>query len=562
MKIAKLLSAAFTAAFFIASAHAQNGTATNHAFLLGKGAGVQGYTSLLCASAQLAVGQSAADPICKTITGDVTLSAAGAVTLNTVNSNVGSFGSATASPTFTVNAKGLITAASSNTITPAIGSITGLGTGCATFLGTPSSANLRACLTDEVGTGAAYFIGGALGTPASATLTNATGLPLSGLTTQAANTIVANATGSAASPTAVDISTLTAKASPAASDLVLISDQAASGALKKATISSIASAGSVSSLNGQTGALIGWQTPGARITLTSGVAIMTSTVTAANTVIVTPSGTGQIGIYNGTNVVPTVFAEVSQLTTDTTKSPAAVTTNSNYDVFCWIDSGTNRCTRGPAWTTNTARGTGAGTSELDFTTVPGLPTNKNAITNGPAANRGVYMGTIHSNGTSTIDYIVGGSASGGTAVSLGVWNMWNPNQSAFSSVDSGTSYTYNSNTPRQARASAGNQISFVVGLSINAIEINYQTRIATAATAASFGTTCIGEDSTSTCATPRGFVFAPTAAAVIGSPPSAVNKVPLLGYHTYAAVEACDAAPTTVTFNGDSNATLSAQVWN
>ena len=56
--------------------------------------------------------------------------------------------------------------------------ITALGTGMATWWGTPSSANLRATLTDEVGTGAAYFVSGALGTPASATLTNATGLPL------------------------------------------------------------------------------------------------------------------------------------------------------------------------------------------------------------------------------------------------------------------------------------------------------------------------------------------------------------------------------------------------
>lgn len=51
-----------------------------------------------------------------------------------------------------------------------------------TFAATPSSANLRSLLSDEVGTGAAYFVGGALGTPASATLTNATGLPLTGLT--------------------------------------------------------------------------------------------------------------------------------------------------------------------------------------------------------------------------------------------------------------------------------------------------------------------------------------------------------------------------------------------
>lgn len=50
-----------------------------------------------------------------------------------------------------------------------------------------------------------YVPGDALGTPASATLTNATGLPLTGLATQAANTVVMNATGGVASPTAVAI---------------------------------------------------------------------------------------------------------------------------------------------------------------------------------------------------------------------------------------------------------------------------------------------------------------------------------------------------------------------
>lgn len=226
--IHRLLMLALASFFYAFAALAQNpGTVTNHAIPVGKGPGVQGYGSLLLGNTQIPVGQTGADPQAKTVSGDATLAATGALTLATVNSNVGSFGSATQCVSFTANGKGLITAASATTCTPAIGSVTGLGagvatalaiatgnnggsfivyngaagtpsaitltngtglpistgvsglgTGVATFLATPSSANLRAALTDEVGTGAAYFVGGALGTPASGTLTNATGLPL------------------------------------------------------------------------------------------------------------------------------------------------------------------------------------------------------------------------------------------------------------------------------------------------------------------------------------------------------------------------------------------------
>jgi hypothetical protein len=68
---------------------------------------------------------------------------------------------------------------------PVSSGITGLGTGMATFLGTPSSSNLAAALTDETGTGAAVFatspvlVTPNLGTPSAGTLTNATGLPVS-----------------------------------------------------------------------------------------------------------------------------------------------------------------------------------------------------------------------------------------------------------------------------------------------------------------------------------------------------------------------------------------------
>ena len=78
----------------------------------------------------------------------------------------------------------------SGTLTNATGlpistGVSGLGSGVATFLGTPSSANLASAVTDETGTGALVFantptlVTPILGTPTSGTLTNATGLPLS-----------------------------------------------------------------------------------------------------------------------------------------------------------------------------------------------------------------------------------------------------------------------------------------------------------------------------------------------------------------------------------------------
>lgn len=71
------------------------------------------------------------------LTGDGTAgpgSGSQALTLATVNADVGTFGSATQSLTITANAKGLITAVSAQTVTPAVGSITGLGTGVSSAL--------------------------------------------------------------------------------------------------------------------------------------------------------------------------------------------------------------------------------------------------------------------------------------------------------------------------------------------------------------------------------------------------------------------------------------------
>jgi len=180
---------------------------------------------------------------------------------------------------FTVNAQGQLTAASSTAttgtgnvvlstsptlVTPALGTptsvtltnatglpvssgISGLGTGVATFLATPSSANLANAMTDETGTGSLVFantptlVTPILGTPTSGTLTNCTGLPNSGLLN---SSITFGATSAALGTTVLGFNAVTIGASTASTGRFTTVEATAStsasanaGAIKYGTLS-------------------------------------------------------------------------------------------------------------------------------------------------------------------------------------------------------------------------------------------------------------------------------------------------------------------------------------
>lgn len=191
----------------------------------------------------------------------------------------------------------------------------------------------------------------------------------------------------------------------------------------------------------------------------------------------------------------------------------------------------------------------------------GILLNTSAFANGPGALRGTYVGSIASNSSGTIDYTFGAAASGGTAAVLNVWNAYNRVATTTKVTDSGTTYTYTTATIRQARASATDQITFLIGLNEETVRASYFAAFQAVAVAGATVSAGLGLDSTTAFTGQRMTMTNAAAAGNVDARGVYTDLQPGLGVHVLSANETGDGTNAN-TFNVNSTNVLGATVRN
>ena len=288
----------------------------------------------------------------------------------------------------------------------------------------------------------------------------------------------------------------TADGSPATDDEVMTYDLTAS-AIKKVTLSN---------LRGASGgdAFLGYPCQG-RLTLTTATPVTTADVTGAATLYFTPYKGDYLALYTGAAWEIKNFSELSL-------SLAGYTAAKPYDIFVYDNGGTvtlESC----IWTNGTTRATALALQ------------NGVLVKTGAATRR--YLGTIYMSGTGTTE---------DSLLQRYVWNYYNRFPRKLLMQDTTASWTYNTNTWRQARATAGNKVEFVVGVSEDIIDLKYQVSVE--CTGAQLLHIAIGINLTNAIAgdsTPQ--VRATTGGYVVAGIVSHLSHIPAVGYSYAAALE-------------------------
>lgn len=181
------------------------------------------------------------------------------------------------------------------------------------------------------------------------------------------------------------------------------------------------------------------QVSNGRLTLTTGVPVLTTDVTAAATLFFTPYNGNKVLIWNGTAFAATTFAELSL-------NIAALAADTVYDIF--VSNSVAPALSAVAWASSSARAAA-------IARVNGILAN--------AAND-TYLGTIATNSATRCNMMFApAAANGGSANRLDVWNMYNRVDVESVNIDNAANYLYKAGL-RPKNNNANNDITFVVGV--------------------------------------------------------------------------------------------------
>lgn len=258
---------------------------------------------------------------------------------------------------------------------------------------------------------------------------------------------------------------------------------------------------------------------GGRLTLTSATPVTTADVSAATTLFFTPYQGNRLALYNSTKTAWELltFSEISI-------PLVGLTASTPYDVWAYNNSGTAALEL-TAWTSATARATALALQDGVL------------VKSGTATRR--YLGTVYIDAT--------GGQTDDTAAKRYLWNYYHRVRRSLRVVDATASWSYSTNTVRQANGNPANQVDVVVGVAEALLDLSQQVAM-TNTNAAWQAYASIGEDSTTTIAT--GVVLTTTTGAggtanKYDLSTTRLVKYPAIGRHFYAWVEASITAATT-----------------
>ncbi len=260
-----------------------------------------------------------------------------------------------------------------------------------------------------------------------------------------------------------------------------------------------------------------------RLTLTTGVPVTTSDVTAAETLYFTAFRGNCIALYDGTNWYRRTFTEASIDVPDATNC---------YDVFAYDNGGTVTLEL-TAWTNTTTRATA-------LTTHDGV-----LVKTGATTRR--YLGTFYST-------TAGNGQIEDSVANRYLWNYYNRVARPMRAVEATATWNYTTPTWRQANNAAANQLNFVVGVVEDAVDSRVVSMASNGTANISITSAAIRYDDTP--APDAGCLFnsaMPAAAGSLVGLSAQLLKYPAVGKHYLAWLEYSTFAGTTTWYGTNTN---------